>query len=389
MGAIMTDSKIQWTDRSDWNPVRGCSRVSLGCGGPHGQGGCYAEKIAARFSGEGQPFEGFAKRGPARWTGKVALVPEKLGLPLRWRNPARIFACSMADLFHEKLSNEDIAAVFGVMAACPQHTFQVLTKRPERMLAWMGWMDNRSAGCHIARAWQDAINLGVADHKQWRGAQSWPLPNVWLGVSAENQETADARIPLLLQTPAAVRFVSYEPALEYVDFGLQNATCSCCSRWPSRWVRLVRPVASELPMFLQPAGLIADPGTYRATGNQHGALSVLTPGGLLGIKPAEFECLPALDWIIIGGESGPGARPCNVAWIRSAVQQCKAADVACFVKQLGAVVRVSQNEPLTANLADVEVKPAWVGHDVLKLRDRKGGDPSEWPNDLRVREFPQ
>jgi protein gp37 len=124
----MSKTKIQWTDRSDWNPVRGCTRVSPGCGGPGPHGGCYAEVIAARFSDPGQPFHGFAKRGPARWTGKVELIKERLTLPLRWRKPARIFVNSMFDLFHEALPDEAIDRVFAVMALCPQHVFQILTK---------------------------------------------------------------------------------------------------------------------------------------------------------------------------------------------------------------------------------------------------------------------
>src|SRR3546814_532328 len=123
-------SKIEWTDRSDWNPIRGCTRVSEGCRN------CYAERIAARFSDPGQPFHGFAKRTAAggRWTGKVELIEERLDFPLRWRKPARIFVNSTYDLFHESVPNHWIDQVFAVMALAPQHTFQVLTKRPGRML---------------------------------------------------------------------------------------------------------------------------------------------------------------------------------------------------------------------------------------------------------------
>src|SRR3954469_1920793 len=147
----MTQSKIEWCDRSDWNRMRGCSRVSPGCGGPGPHGGCYAEGIAARFSGPDQPFQGFAKRvnGKPRWTGKVALMEDRLTEPMHWRKPARIFACSMSDLFHENLPDEAIDKVFAVMALCPQHTFQVLTKRPERMKRYM--LDGQSAAQRISR----------------------------------------------------------------------------------------------------------------------------------------------------------------------------------------------------------------------------------------------
>jgi protein gp37 len=124
---------IEWTDAT-WNPVRGCSRISPGCGGPGHAGGCYAEGVAARFSGPGQAFHGFADRDRAgsKWTGKVELIPEMLDLPMRWRRPRRIFVNSMSDLFHEALSFGEVMRVFNVMWQAPQHTFQVLTKRAER-----------------------------------------------------------------------------------------------------------------------------------------------------------------------------------------------------------------------------------------------------------------
>lgn len=434
----MTDTKIEWADRV-WNPTRGCSRVSEGC--TH----CYAERFAARYSEPRPdpidsgvlihpPFEGYAKRtvsGP-RWTGRVELIAKKLGDPLRWRKWAakfgepclgdggphvpeqcavcngkgylgrrpRVFVNSMSDLFHEKLSNEDIAAVFGVMAACEGIDFLALTKRPERMREWFEWI--ASEGTHA-----ETLCLSAAARACGRPmphsppVYRWPLPNVWIGVSVENQETADERIPLLLLTPAAVRFVSYEPALAEVDFGLQSATCACCPRWPSRWVWTAHTIRSELPQLLRTPGGFIEPGIYRATGNQHGALSVMTPGGLLGIKPREFTALPGLDWIIAGGESGPGARPCDVAWIRSTVEQCKAAGVSCFVKQTGRWI-LGDHEGFRVNHwllpNGVGYVPPIIGAHVgerpanaigFSLWDRKGGAMEEWPEDLRVREFPK
>ncbi len=170
------NTKIEWTDAT-WNPLRGCSRVSEGC--RH----CYAEGVAARFSGPGLKFEGIAHRvgGEARWTGKVILVEEKLGEPLRWRRPRRIFVNSMSDLFHEELPDMAIDQVFAVMGKASWHTFQVLTKRAARLRAYM--------------------------------SQRRPLPNVWLGVSVEDQAAAEERVPALLAAPAALRFLSCEPLL--------------------------------------------------------------------------------------------------------------------------------------------------------------------------------
>lgn len=304
-------TSIEWTDCT-WNPTRGCSRVSEGCRN------CYAEKIAGRFSkgdldnhnNGDQPFHGFAVLTPSgpRWTGNVGLIEEKLSEPLHRRNPRRVFVNSMSDLFHEALSDEAIDRVFAVMALCPQHTFQVLTKRAARMLDWARLPRPR----HRESTWWEEWRCLVRSEKHLAHAPSlpaWPLPNVWLGVSVEDQKTADERIPLLLQTPAAVRFVSYEPALGPVNFR----------------------------------------SFFR---------------GRMGSNIG-------LDWIIVGGETGPGARPFDVQWARTTIEQCKSAGVACFAKQLGA----NPIHPIRS------VR--------LKLSDPKGGNWGEWPADLRVREFPK
>lgn len=313
-------SPIQWTDAT-WNPVRGCSRVSEGCRN------CYAERVTARFSGPGKPFEGFAHRvgGEARWTGKVELVPKALDWPLRRRKPLRIFVNSMSDLFHESLSGEAIAAVFGVMACAPQHTFQVLTKRPERMQQWcLGMTEAHAADLGARFIMSASLHAAPVNYPHTLNVPAlWPLPNVWLGVSVEDQTTADERIPLLLATPAGKRFVSYEPALGPVDFRLA---------WLSPFV---------------------------------------------DYTPA-MDRTARLDWIIVGGESGPGARPFDVAWARRTIYHGIADGVPVFVKQLGAF-------PVTER----EVGTAKGGsHVPLHLRDSHGGDPGEWPEDLRWREFP-
>jgi protein gp37 len=282
---VSRPSKIEWTDRV-WNPVRGCSLVSPGCTN------CYAMRQAHRFNAKGQPYERLTRtteRGPV-WTGDIRLVLAALEEPLRWKKPSRVFVNSMSDLFHEGAPDEFIDQVFGVMGTCRRHTFQVLTKRPERMRDYL-----------------------IANHA--RGSDT---PNVWLGVSAENQATADERIPILLQTPAAVRFVSTEPLLEPVDI--------------RRW--------------------IVGCNDYR--------------------DPPEHA---GIHWVIVGGESGPNARPCNVEWIRDIVRQCKAAGVRVFVKQIGGLA-------FNGSLRGHEPDCRWL------TDDRKGGDPAEWPEDLRVREYP-
>ncbi len=259
---------ISWTDET-WNPIRGCTPVSAGCTN------CYAARQARRFSGPGKAYDGLTRMtasGP-KWTGKIRLVPEVLDQPLRWRKPRRIFVNSMSDLFHEDVPSEFIAAVFGVMAGARQHTFQVLTKRPERMAQWFRWVetDVREPRWECLEKAEELIDREPQEDSE----STWPLPNVWSGVSVEDQEAANERIPLLLQTPAAVRFLSCEPLLGPLDLD------------PRKWA------------------------------------------------PTDtcFQAPPKLDQVIVGGESGPGARPCDVRWIRSIVQQCREAKVACFVKQ--------------------------------------------------------
>jgi len=363
----MSKTDIEWcTDV--WNPLRGCTRVSRGCER------CYAEKIAYRFRGPGLAFEGLTTV-KGRWNGTIKLVPEKLSEPLRWRKPRRVFVNSMSDLFHEGVPDEYIAAVFGVMAASPQHTFQVLTKRPERAAKWFHWLDHGPDSNGDRRCWYPfgveaaKYGIGVTDgmmraigshplHPN-RRADAWPLPNVWLGVSVEDQATADERIPLLLQCPAAVRFVSYEPALGPVDFSAWISGNEQCGNCGTLW-------DPPNPPELEPCrgcGLLARDVACSCHGPNQ-------------------SVEPPLSWLIVGGESGPGARPFDLAWARSTVRQTRAAGVACFVKQLGAMPYM--------------MEPAWengfVGDDVRArwpCEDPKGGNMSEWPEDLRVRQFPE
>lgn len=479
----MGDTTIAWTDKV-WNCLRGCSKVSAGCKN------CYAEKMAARFCGPGSPFSGTIGLD-RKWTGKIRLAPHKLDEPLRWRKPRRIFVASMSDPFHDGVPDEFLDQVFAVMALADWHSFQLLTKRAERMRSYLtdpatpyrvlraiDALDVDRAMAGVAEEWRRPVdfsayevsnfgnvrrggrslvlvphprgyrqvglsvagkvstvlvhrlvlqafdrparegeevahrNADKADNRLanirwatkvenmadasrhgtagvWMKARAtltlgeaediraarrrgeklitiaarygatkqqvsaialgkifnpppieWPLPSVHLYVSASNQETADERIPILLDTPAAVRGVSLEPLLGAVD--------------------LTR-VA------------------YKGGGGTH--LDVLR--GLHGVPDLWRGPGKRLDHVIVGGESGPGARPCDVAWVRSTVEQCKAARVPCFAKQLGVLPGISTSEAAACK------RKGEPGRWYLRLKHPKGGDPSEWPADLRVQEMPE
>lgn len=296
-------SKIEWTD-STWNPIRGCTRLTTGCGGPNHQGGCYAEKIAARFSDPGQPFHGFAERTQhgGRWTGKLALIDDKLTEPMRWRAPRRIFVNSMSDLFHENLPDEAIDRVFAVMARCPQHIMQVLTKRAARMRAY--WANPETPGriaAAIAAHNHDGAFAQAYEHDRWMDQlKAAPLKNVWLGVSTERQQEADERIPELLATPAAVRFISAEPLLGPID---------------------LRALYHDETLTDAIEGM-----------SEHGVIDA--GDRMIAIDP-QYRRHAKLDWVICGGESGPNARPMHPFWARGLRDQCADADVPFFFKQWG------------------------------------------------------
>lgn len=272
------ETGIEWTD-STWNPIRGCSRVSEGCRN------CYAESVAARFSGAGQAYERLAEfrvigqgtpeeRVEPHWTGKVKFFDKHLEDPLRWRAPRKIFVNSMSDLFHESVEDDWLIQIFAVMQACPQHTFQILTKRPLRMFSWM----TEENGDLVSLAGAE-----LASQKGWCHAHEdgpWPLKNVWLGVSVEDQHTANVRLPLLAQTRAAARFVSYEPAIGPVDFGV-------------------------------------------------------------ALPKQEWRC--SIEWVICGGESGQLARPMHPEWARSARRFCTDYQIPFFFKQWGEFLPAMQD----------------------------------------------
>lgn len=312
-------SKIEWTDAT-WNPTRGCKVISPGCKN------CYAMKVAARFAGPGLPYEGLAfmhEKAGGQWTGKGALIEEHMSDPLRWKKPRRIFVNSMSDLFFDQFSVEQIARVFAVMYLAPRHTFQVLTKRADRMRALLS---SYAFSLLVRKAADGFSERFPVDYDHCFSTMTNPAPWVHLGVSVEGPTYLD-RLTDLAHTPAGLRFASFEP-------------------------------------------LLADLGNLRVW---------LTGPG-------------KLDWAIVGGESGRDARPLNVAWVRSIVQQCAAAGVACFVKQLGAVPMMDLDAWRTAGGPQVapesrsRVPP---GNVALHLDSTKGGDMSEWPEDLRVRDFPQ
>lgn len=253
-------SHISWTDAT-WSPVTGCTKVSQGCKN------CYAEReVESRWSKN--PKSVFYGRS----FGDVQCHLDKIEQPLHWKKPKKIFVCPRGDLFHDAVPDRFIADAFGVMATARQHTFQVLTKRPERMMKLLSSNEFTEAVVECLALYSD-------------GPLQWPLPNVWIGVSVEDQQTVDERIPFLLRTPAAVRWISAEPLLGPVTF-----------RW-AKWHDY----------------------SYRAPGIVHGHL----------------DGMREIDWVVGGGESGPDARPMRPDWVRALRDQCKGAGVPFNFKQWG------------------------------------------------------
>lgn len=335
------ETGVEWTD-STWPIVQGCDPVSQACVN------CYAVPLLWRLAHNPNPkisgpLQGLVEKHVnragetiLRFTGKLALREDRLTWPLEWKEPRRIFVPSHGDIFHKDVPDAFLDKIFAVMALCPQHTFQVLTKRSKRMREYFaGAANQRSAQ---ASALIEPIQMLAEAHPRVQAAAVvdwavWPLPNVWLGVSCEDQANADERVPDLLATPAAKRFISAEPLLGPIDLR------------PYLWAsnRLQNP--TPFPMMKGPR-----------------------PGE--SIVPAE-----QLHWVIIGGESGPGARDHDIDCDRSIIAQCRDAGVAVFEKQLG-------RRPCDSSLVKEGDAPA------IGLRDPKGGDMAEWPADLRVREMP-
>lgn len=266
----MNKTKIEWATHT-WNPVVGCSKVSAGCLN------CYAAAMVHRFPWMtgGCAFDEAVGRG---WDGQAHFFADRLEEPFRLRHgkngPHRIFVCSMGDLFHDSINAEEVAAVFGAMAACQQHTFMVLTKRPIRAVNWFRWMhsrtDSESLNCafHLLRKAEPDYDGPI--HCKFGPAPdiTWPLPNVWIGVSAEDQNSFDSRVKHLLDIPAVKHFVSIEPML--------------------------------------------------------GSINVKVP-----IGPTDYS----VDWVICGAETGPGKRFMNPEWALHLRNQCARAGVPFFFKK--------------------------------------------------------
>ena len=369
------ETAIQWTHPpgyrgATWNPVVGCRHASPGCLN------CYAEVMARRIATMGtkpsvrylQVVKKDAAGAPrAAWNGDFVTVPELLTAPMETRTPTCWFVNSMSDLFGEGVSDEYIAAVFAIMAATPHHRYQILTKRSERLPGWFEWVakngfnhanvGNVLGSCARAELYKIADELGRNfDNPTAR----WPLENVHLGVSVENQEWANKRVGDLIRAPAVVRFLSIEPQLGPVD---------------------------------------VDEAVERVTGTrQYGCDGAHRGSGQPGCPKDlhhhhDSRCRFPIDWVIVGGESGSGARGFQVKWIRDILEQCHGHGVPVFVKQLGAVPLMDESE-----WREMDPRPRLARHDVdgapagmvtLRLRDHaKGGDMEEWPLDLHVREFP-
>lgn len=289
-------TNIEWTDATV-NAINGCTVISPGCTN------CYAMRLAGTRMKNNPTRVGLtqdSKAGPV-WTGEVRLNEQALMQPLRWSKPRMIFWNAHGDMFHPAVPDEWIDRCFAVMALTPHHIHQVLTKRADRMREYFSARDVRvRIGVlipGIARSWRENAK-GV-----WH-AEEWPLSNVWLGVSVEDQQRADERIPDLIQTPAAVRWLSCEPLLGGVNLAaVVEARASVASR----------------RIFDTLTGMIMD----RRDGVSFGA---------------------KVDWIVVGGESGPGSRPMRADWARSLRDQCAAAGVPFFFKQWGDYLPCGQQQ---------------------------------------------
>jgi protein gp37 len=307
-------TKIEWAEET-WNPVTGCTPISEGCRN------CYAERMSKRLAGRC----GYPSEDPF----KVTLHPDKLDQPLRWKKPRMIFVCSMGDLFHEDVPFDQISQVFDVMCSCsfdaicsmePGHTFMVLTKRPERIKKWLWWMGENWSGDSPAN-----VTLEVKGHFG---------ENIWLGVTAENQQRANERIPILLQIPAAVRFVSVEPMLGPVDL----------TRIGGDWYGNGRINALK--------GLQNDDAYVHE----------------YNLRWKAKHC-GELNWVICGSESGPNHRKTKIEWIRDLREQCISANVPFFLKQMeinGRMVKMPELDgKIWAQFPEVQVV----------IEDYEGGKP--------------
>jgi protein gp37 len=348
----MDRTKIQWTDAT-WSPVTGCTRVTWPNRAASGCDHCYAfllhdTRHAAKRQGKavvGAQYD--------RPFSQVQLLPDRLYQPVRWRRPRRVFLTSMGDLFHPDVPDEYLALLWAVMAITPRHTYQVLTKRPDRAATLLrgpqfvslmraalysmlgmnhGLANVRMVGAPdvvtapmiepapLPRTQRDHLTRAVFSGygRKWKApGLPWPLPNVWLGTSIEHQQALTERWKHLANAPAVTRFYSMEPQLDAIDL--------------SPVLRLSATITEDGPIWHTPKDTLPRP----------------------------------VNWVIVGGESGPRARVFQPAWVRQTIAQCAAAGVPVFVKQLGSV---------------------WGKANAS--RHTHGGEIEDWPADLRVREFP-
>jgi protein gp37 len=307
----MNKTSIEYLDYT-WNPVTGCTPVSAGC--EH----CWAKRMHERGLWGKQPFS------------EVTLHPDRLEDPLKRKKPARIGVCFMGDLFHEKVPMGDVMQVFAVMALAPRHTFLILTKRPERMHDMLTGSGVRE--WVLGSAWSMLGKLPKYRHENIMN-RLWPLPNVWCGVSVEDQKTADERIPWLLKTPAAVRYMSVEPMIGPVDLD-------------------------------------------RFTGCGHESGWRNCPDHLAG----RADCA-GIGWVICGGESGPGARPMHHDWAKSIRDQCQAAGTPFYFKQWGQFCWPEQMPEETWRRVDAQVNLAGIPDEPYGVGKKAAGrvlDGREW-----------
>ncbi len=325
-------TKIEWTDVS-WNPVHGCSRVSTGCKN------CYAETLSLRY---GQTLKPWTARNAAE---NVLLKPHKLREPLSkagpWKNPCRVFVNSMSDLFHEEIPDDYIGRVFAVMAQAPQHTFQILTKRPERMREWFA-SHGEAAMCAFYPDWE-VLPFG------------WPLANVWLGVSIENRKWV-GRADVLRATPAAVRFISAEPLLGPLVYDTHGQIAG----------------ATDVERLCVPC--------FSGDGDPLGPQLDLT----------------GVDWLIVGGESGAGHRPFDPQWARDlrdacACSRCAGTGWLCAATGRAATPWTASADgcPACHVAGECGGRGRTTAFFVKQLGGARPGTALEdLPADLRIREFP-
>lgn len=359
----MNISDLKWPIDS-WDFLIGCSYTSPGCTN------CYGKEKAAWHANKyvSSPYRKVLQKHDGKyvaWNGEYAHVVGKFLAPLNQVRPRMILTNSTGDMFHPSVPHHMIAAAFGVMAAATRHTFLIVTKYPHRAKDFFdrALEDDRTRNpgieatpgrlhcIHEALVYEMTYSGKEDFHTKWcpeiKGP--WPLPNVWLGVSVENQVAANDRIPHLLQCPATVRFVCYEPALSPIQLD------------------------------------VLDYGSFASLSGLTGDISMAGRGTSPGM---EFSKYPGLDWVVISGESGKQARPHELSWARSIVRQCRAADVPVHIKQLGSDVIETGAPDGSHDALDMQMQGAGFSRiHTLKLTGR-GEHMSEWPVDLRIQEWP-